>query len=61
MGLKGIWDFWHNWESVEWEGIWDFWDNWEFVELEEIWDALGISLDWDLGSGLCWPICIRDE
>ena len=45
-----------------WEGIWiGFLGNWEFVELEEIWDALGISLDWDLGSGLCWPICIRDE
>ena len=46
---------------MELEGIWDFWDNWEFVELEEIWDALGIGLDWDLRSGLYWPICIRDE
>ena len=40
------------------EGIWDFWDNWE---LEGILDALGTGLDWDLGSGLCWPTCIWDE
>ena len=41
-----------------WKEYGIFWDNWE---LEGIWDALGIGLDWDLGSGLCWPICIRDE
>ena len=48
-----------NWREfgMLWELVWI--GTWEFVELKGIWDALG--LDWDLGSGLCWPICIRDE